>query len=94
MTYTKKPRLDVQKAMLCGSINNSTRSQKNKIKNSKLDTSLPPVNFASVYMYQYKSWHYKGMSCMLCNKIMNDDYVIKNHHYVCEVNIVKKSTNT
>jgi len=94
MQKRKSHTLESKKNLLAGSINTSTKAQRKKIDKQVKDTSLPNVQFAEVYMYQNSVWHYKGMSCMLCNKIMNDDYVIKNHHYVCEVNIVKKSTNT
>lgn len=81
--------LDSKKNILASSINASTKAQKKKIDNIQKDLSLPNVSFAEVYMYQNKQWQHKGKTCMLCSKMMNDSYVIDNHHYVCEQNILK-----
>jgi len=87
-TRSKKPHtLEAKKSIFASSINTSTKAQRKKIDKIDKDTTLPTVQFAEVYMYQKGAWHFKGMSCMLCSKIMNDQYVIDNHHYVCEINI-------
>jgi hypothetical protein len=67
-------------------INSTTKAQLKKIQSANLDTTLPPVQYSDVYMYVKKSWTYKGKSCMLCSKVMNDPIVLENHHYVCIVN--------
>ena len=87
MRKRKGHTLESKKNILASSINTSTKAQRKKIDKIDKDTSLPTVQFAEVHMYQKGAWHFKGMSCMLCSKIMNDQYVIDNHHYVCEINI-------
>lgn len=75
------------------SVNSSTKSQLKKLNKVKIDKSLPRVNYADIYFYSNKKWNLKGKGCMLCNTIMNDPYVLDNHHYVCEVNIQKNKYN-
>jgi len=89
MRKRKGHTLESKKNILASSINTSTKAQRKKIDKIDKDTSLPTVRFAEVHMYQKGVWQYKGYSCMLCQKIMNDQYVIDNHHYVCEINIFK-----
>lgn len=67
-------------------INNSTKAQLKKIQSGNLDTNLPTVNYSDLYMFVNNQWIHKGKSCMLCSKVMNDPFVLENHHYVCIVN--------
>jgi hypothetical protein len=71
-------------------VNSSTKAQRKKIDKGNFDLSLPEVNYSDIYMYVNKKWNHKGKSCMLCNTLMNDQFVLDNHHYVCQVNIFKQ----
>lgn len=70
-------------------INSTTKAQLKKIQNANFDKSLPNVKYSDLYMFVNKKWTYKGKSCMLCDKVMNDPTVLEHHHYICTVNIQK-----
>lgn len=91
MPYKRKlPTLETKLKQVAGGINATTKAQRKKIDNGKLDKSLPMVNYSDIYMYLKNSWQHKGKCCMLCGSLMNDPYVLEHHHYVCEVNIQKQ----
>jgi hypothetical protein len=80
--------------LVSSGINSATKAQLKRIQTQELDKSLPTVKYSDVYVYSKQQWTYKGKSCMLCDKVMNDPIVLENHHYVCGVNIQKhKSTS-
>jgi hypothetical protein len=93
MPYKKLNPVDKKTSHVAGSINATTKAQKKKIDNAKLDMSLPKVKYSDIYIYLKKNWQYKGKSCMLCGTVMNDPYVLEHHHYVCNVN-KQKHTGT
>lgn len=93
MPYKKKTKLETKVNQVAGSINATTKAQRKKIDVTKLDMSLPKVQYSDIYMYTKKSWQYKGKCCMLCRITMNDPYVLEHHHYVCIVN-KQKHTGT
>ena len=95
MQYKKKTKLETKVNQVAGSINATTKAQKKKIDTTKLDMSLPKVNYSDVYIYLKKNWQYKGKGCMLCGIVMNDPYVLEHHHYICQVNKLKhRNTGT
>ena len=79
----------VHEGCINSGVNSSTKAQRKKIDKGDFDLSLPNVNYSDMYMYANKKWNHKGKSCMLCNTLMNDNYVIEHHHYICAVNIQK-----
>ena len=95
MPYKKLNPVDKKISHVAGSINSTTKAQKKKIDNAKLDMSLPKVQYSDVYIYLKKNWQYKGKGCMLRGIVMNDPYVLEHHHYVCQVNKLKhRNTGT
>lgn len=86
----KKTPSERKSTSISAGINNSTKNQLKKIKNVKIKKEMDQVPLSNFYMRVNGKWIHKGLSCRLCNILMNNPTVIEKHRYVCEV-LNKKS---
>jgi len=76
-----------------GGINASNKAQLKKIENLVITEELDQVPLSEFYVYMDKKWHFKGMSCRLCELLLTDPTVIEKHRYICSVNKQKMKVN-
>ena len=87
--YTEERKLKTK----LGAVNSSNKAQLKKIEKLVITQEIEQVPLSKFYVYMNKSWHYKGMSCGLCNLLLTDPTVIDKHRYICNVNLQKMKVN-
>ena len=94
MPRQRKPYTQEQKiASQLNGVNSSTKAQLKRIEKLVITEELEQVPLSKFYVYLKKQWHYKGMSCRLCELLLTDPIVIEKHRYICTVNKQKMKTN-